>query len=243
MAQEAIRFARTGSTRTSRHHFLLPAGRRLPGLPENGERLPEAFPGCADLGSFPDRGRDHRGARRDRAREEEQPAAGIRAAREALSTTGRVLRGRGGREAREETGLELVDLAQFHTYSDPARDPRFHTVTTVFSARAEGVPRAGDDAADVRVVRPAGAGRAPVRIRPRQVLQDWIAQARPAAAAQPPKPSEGKGRRRRGSAGLMPSRVREKSYRTGSRGLIRANPRVISSAVFKSACFLSVSRS
>jgi 8-oxo-dGTP diphosphatase len=56
------------------------------------------------------------------------------------------------REAREETGLELLDLAQFHTYSDPARDPRFHTITTVFSARAEGKPRAGDDAAAVRVV-------------------------------------------------------------------------------------------
>jgi 8-oxo-dGTP diphosphatase len=56
------------------------------------------------------------------------------------------------REAREETGLELLDLRQFHTYSDPARDPRFHTVTTVFAARAHGEPRAGDDAAAARVV-------------------------------------------------------------------------------------------
>jgi 8-oxo-dGTP diphosphatase len=56
------------------------------------------------------------------------------------------------REAREETGLELLDLRQFHTYSDPARDPRFHTVTTVFAARAHGEPRAGDDAAAARAV-------------------------------------------------------------------------------------------
>ena len=28
------------------------------------------------------------------------------------------------REAREETDLELLDLAQLHTYSDPQRDPR-----------------------------------------------------------------------------------------------------------------------
>jgi len=56
------------------------------------------------------------------------------------------------REAREETGLELLELEQFHTYSDPSRDPRFHTITTVFSARAEGSPRAGDDAAAVQVV-------------------------------------------------------------------------------------------
>ena len=28
------------------------------------------------------------------------------------------------REAREETGMDLVDLKQFHAYSDPKRDPR-----------------------------------------------------------------------------------------------------------------------
>jgi 8-oxo-dGTP diphosphatase len=56
------------------------------------------------------------------------------------------------REAKEETGLDLYDVKQFHTYSDPCRDPRFHTIGTVFTARAIGVPRAGDDAAGVKVV-------------------------------------------------------------------------------------------
>ncbi|MBF0388294.1 MAG: NUDIX hydrolase [Candidatus Omnitrophica bacterium] len=56
------------------------------------------------------------------------------------------------REAREETGLDLVDLKQFHTYSDPARDPRFHTVTTVFTARGVGEARAGDDAKALQIV-------------------------------------------------------------------------------------------
>lgn len=56
------------------------------------------------------------------------------------------------REAREETGLEMSDLRQFHTYSDPERDPRFHTVGTVFIGRSAGTPAAGDDAAEVRVV-------------------------------------------------------------------------------------------
>lgn len=51
------------------------------------------------------------------------------------------------REAEEETGLRVTDLRQFHTYSDPTRDPRHHTASTVFTARAQGVPRAGDDAA------------------------------------------------------------------------------------------------
>jgi 8-oxo-dGTP diphosphatase len=56
------------------------------------------------------------------------------------------------REAKEETGLDITLVRQFHTYSDPARDPRGHTVATVFIARAQGTPCAGDDAGAVRVV-------------------------------------------------------------------------------------------
>jgi 8-oxo-dGTP diphosphatase len=52
------------------------------------------------------------------------------------------------REAYEETGLRVTLLRQFHTYSDPSRDPRKHTISTVFIARAEGAPVAGDDAAE-----------------------------------------------------------------------------------------------
>jgi 8-oxo-dGTP diphosphatase len=51
------------------------------------------------------------------------------------------------REAREETGLDVVLVEQFHAYSDPRRDPRQHTISTVFLARAEGEARGGDDAA------------------------------------------------------------------------------------------------
>jgi 8-oxo-dGTP diphosphatase len=51
------------------------------------------------------------------------------------------------REALEETGLRvrLVDLVG--CYSDPRRDPRSHTIATVFLGSAEGEPRGGDDAA------------------------------------------------------------------------------------------------
>lgn len=52
------------------------------------------------------------------------------------------------REANEETGLKIELVRQFHTYSEPDRDPRFHTVTTVYIAKAEGSPSAGDDALD-----------------------------------------------------------------------------------------------
>ncbi|GBE00842.1 bifunctional NMN adenylyltransferase/Nudix hydrolase [bacterium BMS3Bbin06] len=57
------------------------------------------------------------------------------------------------REAGEETGLDVELIRQFHTYSDPGRDPRFHTITTVYLARAEGEPAAGDDASEVAVFR------------------------------------------------------------------------------------------
>lgn len=50
------------------------------------------------------------------------------------------------REAEEETGLTVTDLMQFRTYSDPKRDARQHTASTVFIGSAEGVPVAGDDA-------------------------------------------------------------------------------------------------
>ena len=50
------------------------------------------------------------------------------------------------REAAEETGLQVTALRQFHTYSDPARDPRRHTASTVFIGKAMGAPQAGDDA-------------------------------------------------------------------------------------------------
>lgn len=57
------------------------------------------------------------------------------------------------REAREETGLDVELIRQFHTYSDPRRDPRHHTITTVFIARACGRASAGDDASALAVFR------------------------------------------------------------------------------------------
>lgn len=50
------------------------------------------------------------------------------------------------REAFEETSLKVRLKTQLHSYSDPGRDPRGHTIATVFVALAEGSPKAGDDA-------------------------------------------------------------------------------------------------
>lgn len=57
------------------------------------------------------------------------------------------------REAKEETGLDIVLVRQMHTYSDPTRDERLHTISTVFIASADGTPQSGDDAADFGVFR------------------------------------------------------------------------------------------
>lgn len=53
------------------------------------------------------------------------------------------------REAKEETSLDVDLTEQFHTYSDPARDPRHHTVSTVFLGRGKGSLKAADDAKTV----------------------------------------------------------------------------------------------
>ena len=55
------------------------------------------------------------------------------------------------REAKEETSLDVELTRLLGVYSDPDRDPRFHTVSTVFVARASGNPVGQDDAAEARV--------------------------------------------------------------------------------------------
>lgn len=50
------------------------------------------------------------------------------------------------REAEEETGIKVSNLQQFKTYSDPARDARQHTASTVFIATGTEHPIAADDA-------------------------------------------------------------------------------------------------
>ncbi len=55
------------------------------------------------------------------------------------------------REAREETSLDVRLLYQLHTYSDPKRDPRLHTISTVYVAKASGKPKAQDDAREIGI--------------------------------------------------------------------------------------------
>lgn len=79
------------------------------------------------------------------------------------------------REAREETGLAVTLVRQFHTYSQPDRDPRHHSISTVFIAAASGNPVAADDAADIGVF---GAHNlpAPLAFDHGKILADYFRQ-------------------------------------------------------------------
>ena len=77
------------------------------------------------------------------------------------------------REAREETGLEVKLIRQFHSYSDPKRDPRQHTITTVFIAKGKGTPKAGDDASGVGAFSPRKLPQS-MAFDHEQILRDYL---------------------------------------------------------------------
>ena len=55
------------------------------------------------------------------------------------------------REAKEEVSLDVELVEQFHTYSDPNRDARQHTIAIAFIAIAKGQPQAADDAKSLAI--------------------------------------------------------------------------------------------
>ena len=77
------------------------------------------------------------------------------------------------REAKEETGLDIKLIRQFHTYSDPKRDPRHHTVSTIFIATAVGKPKAGDDAGEVGIFNKDNLPE-DIAFDHRQILEDYF---------------------------------------------------------------------
>ncbi len=77
------------------------------------------------------------------------------------------------REAGEETGLQVELLRQFHTYSHPKRDPRLHTITTVYIGRAQGEPRASDDAKAAGIF-PRDSLPSKMAFDHRSILKDYL---------------------------------------------------------------------
>lgn len=76
------------------------------------------------------------------------------------------------REAREETSLDITLIRQFHTYSNPERDARLHTISTVFVAQASGIPIADDDALSAQLFSP-DALPSPMAFDHAEIIRDY----------------------------------------------------------------------
>jgi ADP-ribose pyrophosphatase YjhB (NUDIX family) len=81
------------------------------------------------------------------------------------------------REAWEETSLEIDLDGQFYTYSEPGRDPRCHTISTVYLATANGTPRAADDAKDIGIFLENNLPH-PLAFDHEKILQDYFRKRR-----------------------------------------------------------------
>lgn len=81
------------------------------------------------------------------------------------------------REAREETSLNVELIRQFHTYSDPKRDKRFHTISTVYIAEAKGEPKAADDAAEIGIFNKDNLPK-PIVFDHKEILRDYFEKRR-----------------------------------------------------------------
>lgn len=77
------------------------------------------------------------------------------------------------REAKEETSLDVELICQLHTYSDPNRDKRMHTIATVYIARATGQPKADDDAMQIGIFNETNLP-IPLAFDHEQILQDYF---------------------------------------------------------------------
>ncbi len=77
------------------------------------------------------------------------------------------------REALEETSLKVRLKCQLHSYSDPKRDNRFHTIATVFVAEAEGIPQARDDAKGIDIFTEDNLPE-PLAFDHKKILEDYF---------------------------------------------------------------------
>ncbi len=77
------------------------------------------------------------------------------------------------REAKEETCLNVTLSYQLGAYSDPSRDPRHHSISVVFVAKATGKPIAADDAQAVGIFK-ANALPKPLVFDHEKILRDYF---------------------------------------------------------------------
>jgi ADP-ribose pyrophosphatase YjhB (NUDIX family) len=67
-------------------------------------------------------------------------------------------------------------VRQFHTYSDPKRDPRHHSISTVYIGKGDGIPRAKDDALEIGIFNESNLP-AEIAFDHRSILNDYFRQA------------------------------------------------------------------
>ena len=78
------------------------------------------------------------------------------------------------REALEETSLKIDLRHLLGVYSDPDRDARGHTISTVFVAGGTGEPRAADDAESLALFDAASVPK-PLAFDHDRILRDYFA--------------------------------------------------------------------
>ncbi len=78
------------------------------------------------------------------------------------------------REMREETGLDVHIERLLGVYSDPKRDPRFHSASCVFVCHASGMPRGGDDAKEAKIYRLEDIPLSDLVFDHKTILEDFL---------------------------------------------------------------------
>jgi 8-oxo-dGTP diphosphatase len=78
------------------------------------------------------------------------------------------------REMKEEINLDVEIVRLLNVYSDPDRDPRFHTVSVVFVCKAYGIPKAQDDAKSVFIYKLEEIPFEKLVFDHKKILQDYL---------------------------------------------------------------------
>lgn len=81
------------------------------------------------------------------------------------------------REMKEETDLDVTITSLLNIYSDPARDPRFHTASVVYVCTAEGVPEGLDDAKEAIVYKKEEIPFDKLAFDHADILRDYLKQS------------------------------------------------------------------
>ncbi len=78
------------------------------------------------------------------------------------------------REMKEETGLDVKIERLLGVYSDPKRDPRLHTASVVYIAKAHGKPKAGDDAKKTLLLKLEEIDHSKLVFDHAQIIEDYL---------------------------------------------------------------------